>query len=155
MTDNPDNSANLPIRDGRVFGRIHRDGDDEVTLPGYLDARPSILRDGDVFSVPADYAAHVFTPGTEVFEVIEPPAEPLLYVSESETIAELLDSLPEDVREDAPASPKAAVAAFVDDYRRTHPEPSGQADNIDPAGIDAGQDTPSDNAGDDDVKGDA
>lgn len=118
MTDQDSEATNYPSRDGRVFFRYDDDG--PVSLPGYLDARPGVVDRGTVFSVPEDEAGDLVG---DRFVATDPPAVVTAVVDENATIAELLDLLPDDARQDAPSSPKSAVVEYVDSYLRANPAP--------------------------------
>lgn len=126
--------------DGRAFVQ-YLDGDDvdasETSLPGYLNALPSIVSPGDVFSIDADYLEEI-TAGDEprFVEVDEPKASS----GETSPNAGLTKTeLGEKLGLDAAtvkATSKDDLVELADEYDRTHPEPIGATgDNADPEGM--------------------
>lgn len=107
----------------------------EVSLPGYLDAVPSIIAPGDLFTVPVsaleDSPDGRVLPGP--FVIVDAPALHVVTPPDA-TIAELRAMLPEDVRDDCPTGPKRAVVEYVEAYLRDHPTPPGPSgdDTLDP-----------------------
>lgn len=85
----------------------------EISLPGYLDAVPSVLKPGDVFSLPDAQAAEVI--GGRFVEVDEPKVES---ANGKLTKAELAEKLGDESLE---SEPKADLVSLADELDRMTP----------------------------------
>lgn len=107
----------------RAFARYDSDEPAEVSLPGYLNATPSIVTPGQTFSFDPEYAEQLTAGDESRFTLVDEDEAVSPYADL--TIAELLDELPEGLAADLKSANKPEILAAVDDHKRTHPDPPG------------------------------
>jgi len=108
-----------PETSPRAWIRYQSDDSGEVALPGYLNATPSYLTPGTVFSVEREFVDELTQGGeSERFvEVEEPSASP----NESLTKPELAEKIGEPGAEDRYS--KEELVQLADEYDRLNPTP--------------------------------
>lgn len=114
--------------DGRTYVQYRDEDGGDVSLPGYLDARPSIVSPGDTFSIREEYAGEVLA--SDRFVEASAPSS-----SDSRTKAELAEIVgvnPDDYT-------KGELESLVADRERMYPPvPGATGDNAgDPDAVEA------------------
>lgn len=114
--------------DGRAYVKYVDEDGGEVSLPGYLDARPSIVEPGDVLSIREEFADEITS--TDRFVSTDAPAAESS-PNERLTKAELADKLNAgagfgDDLVDPEAYTKAELVELADAHDRLFPEPIGE-----------------------------
>jgi hypothetical protein len=112
----------------RAFARYDSEEPAEVSLPGYLNAIPSIVSPGDVFSFEPEYAEQLTAGDSSRFTIVDEDDAVSPYADL--TIAELLELLPADEAEALKNSNKPEILAAVDEWKFTHPDPPGAPNTI-------------------------
>lgn len=102
----------MTTQDGRSFVQYVDDDGGEISLPGYLDARPSIVSPGDVFSILEEYADEVLASDRFVESDVPEPYPGM-------TKAEIVETYGLDVNPDANTRDELVVLA--DDRARMFP----------------------------------
>jgi hypothetical protein len=110
-------SEQTPESSPRVWIQYQSEDTGEVALPGYLNATPSYLTPGTVFSVDREFLDELTQGGESdrFVEVDEPSSSP----NAGRTKPELADRLGLDPA----AYSKEELVRLADEYDRLHPEP--------------------------------
>jgi hypothetical protein len=109
----------MTTSNGRTFVEYVDDEGGEISLPGYLDATPSIVRPGDTFSILAEHADEVLAAAR--FVETDVPADPLERMTKAE-LAEQLGS-----RVDPNDYTKPQLVDLVRDRARMFPPVPGES----------------------------
>lgn len=108
--------------DPRAWVRYDPDEDTgEVSLPGYVEALPSIVKPGDVFSVPREQLDELTAGGTSTLFVAAPDHK-AKSPNEALTREQLAEKLGDP---DLATEPKPELVELADEHDRLYPEPAG------------------------------